>query len=371
MAQWIAQEGLSLDVCSAGELAVARSVLFPAGRIILHGNAKTPEDLHAAFRYGVGRVVVDSIPEIVRLATQSLAPQRVLIRVTPGVDAHAHPAVATGTEDQKFGFSLSSGAAADAVHRVLDHPELKLAGLHCHLGSQLTDLAAYEAAARKLIGLMAAVRDSTGVAMAELNLGGGHVARNDLVRGDDAPVAERELDGTASVVPSALRRWATVSLRALRSVSAWALPRPSATASAKLANSTVAHSQRVTRPTNTLGPAANSTVVMTEPTSTRNMTGMRIIDRGLSLTSACHTAGRKIAGSSRAAAGRTRTLGGLVSSGSTGSTGAVTAGSPGRRAGRYQAAHRRTRPPCRGQNRGRSAGRAPGSGRSRARNTPP
>ena len=79
-----------------------------------------------------------------------------------------------GIEDQKFGFSLSSGAAADAVHRVLDHPELKLAGLHCHLGSQLTDLAAYEAAARKLIGLMAAVRDSTGVAMAELNLGGGH-----------------------------------------------------------------------------------------------------------------------------------------------------------------------------------------------------
>ena len=174
MAQWIAQEGLSLDVCSAGELAVAQSVLFPAGRIILHGNAKTPEDLHAAFRYGVGRVVVDSIPEIVRLATQSLAPQRVLIRVTPGVDAPAHPAVATGIEDQKFGFSLSSGAAADAVHRVLDHPELKLAGLHCHLGSQLTDLAAYEAAARKLIGLMAAVRDSTGVVMAELNLGGGH-----------------------------------------------------------------------------------------------------------------------------------------------------------------------------------------------------
>jgi len=92
--------------------------------------------------------VVDSTPEIVRLATQSLAPprQRVLIRVTPGVDAHAHPAVATGVEDQKFGFSLSSGAAADAVHRVLAHPELKLAGLHCHLGSQLTDVLAYEVA---------------------------------------------------------------------------------------------------------------------------------------------------------------------------------------------------------------------------------
>ncbi len=174
MAQWIAQEGLSLDVCSAGELAVARSVHFPAERIILHGNAKTPEDLQAAFRYGVGRIVVDSASEIIRLATLSPPGQRVLIRVTPGVDAHAHRAVATGVEDQKFGFSLGSGAAADAVHRVLAHPELKLAGLHCHLGSQLTSLVAYEVAARKLIGLMAAVRDRSGIALAELNLGGGH-----------------------------------------------------------------------------------------------------------------------------------------------------------------------------------------------------
>ena len=177
MAQWIAQEGLSLDVCSAGELAVACRCYFPAERIILHGNAKTPEDLQAAFRYGVGRIVVDSAPEIVRLATQSPPRQRVLIRVTPGVDAHAHRAVATGVEDQKFGFSLSSGAAADAVHRVLAHPELKLAGLHCHLGSQLTDLLAYEVAARKLIGLMAAVRDRTGIALAELNLGAGMPSR--------------------------------------------------------------------------------------------------------------------------------------------------------------------------------------------------
>ena len=174
MAQWIAQEGLSLDVCSAGELAVARSVHFPAERIILHGNAKTPEDLQAAFRYRVGRIVVDSASEIIRLATLSPPGQRVLIRVTPGVDAHAHRAVATGVEDQKFGFSLGSGAAADAVYRVLARPELKLAGLHCHLGSQLTDQVAYEVAARKLIGLMAAVRDRSGIALAELNLGGGH-----------------------------------------------------------------------------------------------------------------------------------------------------------------------------------------------------
>jgi diaminopimelate decarboxylase len=174
MAQWINQEGLSLDVCSAGELAVARSVDFPAERIILHGNAKTPHDLHAAFNYGVGRIVVDSPSEIVRIAAQSPVRQRVLLRVTPGVDAHVHRAVTTGTEDQKFGFSLSSGAAADAAQRVLANPALDLIGLHCHLGSQVAEVSPYEVAARKLIGLMAALRDRTGMVLTELNLGGGH-----------------------------------------------------------------------------------------------------------------------------------------------------------------------------------------------------
>jgi diaminopimelate decarboxylase len=184
MARWIAQEGLSLDVCSAGEIAVASSAEFPAERIILHGNAKTQEDLQAAFSYGVGRIVLDSVSEIARLAVQAPRRQRVLIRVTPAVSAHAHPAVATGVEDQKFGFSLSSGAAADAVRRVLAHTELELVGLHCHVGSQLTDLAAYETAARRLIGLMAAVRDDTGIVLTELNLGGGHAVP--YVDGDEA-----------------------------------------------------------------------------------------------------------------------------------------------------------------------------------------
>jgi diaminopimelate decarboxylase len=183
MARWIAQEGLSLDVCSAGEVAAARSANFPAERIILHGNAKTPDDLEAAFGYGVGRIVVDSASEIARLAAMAPRRQRVLIRVTPGVQAGVHPAVATGGEDQKFGFSLSSGAAADAVQRVLAHPELELVGLHCHLGSQLTELMAYQTAARKLIGLMAAVRDRYGVVLAELNLGGGHAVP--YVEGDE------------------------------------------------------------------------------------------------------------------------------------------------------------------------------------------
>jgi diaminopimelate decarboxylase len=184
MAEWIAQEGLSLDVCSAGELAVARSVRFPADRILLHGNAKTPHDLQAAIGYGVGRVVIDSASEIARLAALSRRRQRVLIRVTPGIDAQAHRAVATGMEDQKFGFSLASGDAADAVRRVFAHPELELVGLHCHIGSQLTRLDAYELAAARLVQLMAAVRNRYGVALAELNLGGGHAVP--YVAGDEA-----------------------------------------------------------------------------------------------------------------------------------------------------------------------------------------
>ena len=182
MVRWIDEEGLSLDVCSEGELAVASSAGFPANRILLHGNAKTPSDLRAAMAYGVGRIVLDSAGEIARIAAlaqplvQPLARprQRVLMRITPGVDAHIHPAVATGVEDQKFGFSLSTGAAADAVRRILAQPELELAGLHCHLGSQITRPEAFEAAARRLAGLMAAVHAEHGVTLPELNLGGGH-----------------------------------------------------------------------------------------------------------------------------------------------------------------------------------------------------
>ena len=174
MVRWVDEEGLSLDVCSEGELAVASSAGFPADRILLHGNAKTPGDLRAAMAYGAVRIVLDSAGEIARIAALAQPRQRVLVRVTPGVDAHSHPMVATGVEDQKFGFSLSTGAAADAVRRILAQPELELAGLHCHLGSQITRAEAFEAAARRLAGLMAAVHAEHGVTLPELNLGGGH-----------------------------------------------------------------------------------------------------------------------------------------------------------------------------------------------------
>ncbi|MEV4311852.1 diaminopimelate decarboxylase [Actinocrispum sp. NPDC049592] len=170
--RWVMEEGLSLDVCSAGELAVARAVGFPASRILMHGNVKTPEDLKAALAYGVDRIVVDSLDEIAELGTLARYPQRVLIRVTPGVDAHTHKAITTGVDSQKFGFPLST--AMDAVSAVLAQPSLRLAGVHCHIGSQVSTVAAYEETARRMVSLLGAVRDRFGVVLRELDLGGGY-----------------------------------------------------------------------------------------------------------------------------------------------------------------------------------------------------
>jgi diaminopimelate decarboxylase len=174
VARWMREEGLNLDVCSAGELAVARRAGFPGERITVHGNAKTPEDLKAAVAGQVGRIVLDSLDEIGQVAAVAHARQAVLVRVTPGVDGHTHRAVATGVEDQKFGLSLAGGAAEEAVRRVLSHPALSLTGLHCHIGSQITRVAAFEEAARRLVGLLARIRDEHGLVPPLLNVGGGH-----------------------------------------------------------------------------------------------------------------------------------------------------------------------------------------------------
>lgn len=176
MAGWMRAEGMSLDVCSGGELAMARSVGFPAQRIIMHGNAKTPAELQKAVDEGVGRIVVDNIGEINRLA--ALVPidrrQKVLVRVTPDIEAGAHPKIRTAGEDQKFGLSIMSGAAGEAVSRVLRQPRLQLVGLHCHLGSQIDSVEPYELAARTLVSELARIRDTHHVVLPELDLGGGH-----------------------------------------------------------------------------------------------------------------------------------------------------------------------------------------------------
>ncbi|MFH8344966.1 diaminopimelate decarboxylase [Streptomyces sp. NPDC018045] len=176
MAHWVREEGLGLDVCSAGELELAVTTGFPPARIVLHGNAKSPEDLRAALRLGVGRIVIDSTSEIARLAAAVPAGtrQQVLVRVVPGIAAGGHAKIRTGTDDQKFGLSLADGSAQHAITRVLGQPRLHLVGLHCHLGSQITTVKPYLSAVRRLVGLLARVREQHGVTLPQLDIGGGH-----------------------------------------------------------------------------------------------------------------------------------------------------------------------------------------------------
>ncbi|GAA3611378.1 diaminopimelate decarboxylase [Marihabitans asiaticum] len=177
VARWVLEEGLSLDVCSGGELAVARRAGFPGERIALHGNNKSIPELRAALEHGVGRIVVDSLVEIERVAEVArelgvVAP--VMVRVTVGVEAHTHEFIATAHEDQKFGFSLASGAAMEAVEAVLGQESLTLLGLHSHIGSQIFDVSGFEIAARRLVGLHVEVARRHGVHLPEMDLGGGY-----------------------------------------------------------------------------------------------------------------------------------------------------------------------------------------------------
>ena len=177
VARWMRDDGLSLDVCSGGELEVARRAGMPGERIGVHGNNKSVAELEAAVGYGVGKIVVDSFEEIDRLAAvaQRLGrPARVMIRVTVGVEAHTHEFIATAHEDQKFGCSLSGGAAAEAARRIFSHaPHLELVGLHSHIGSQIFDTSGFEVSARRVLGLHADIAQEHGVELPELDLGGG------------------------------------------------------------------------------------------------------------------------------------------------------------------------------------------------------
>ncbi|MFF2142766.1 diaminopimelate decarboxylase [Kitasatospora sp. NPDC058190] len=174
--RWLHEEGLNLDVCSVGELAVALAAGMPPERIALHGNNKSVDELEHAVKTGVGHIVVDSYEEIERLAAIAARQgvrQQVLIRITVGVEAHTHEFIATAHEDQKFGLSLNGGAAAEAVRRVLGHDSLELRGIHSHIGSQIFDTAGFEVAARRVVGLLAEIRDEHGVELPEIDLGGG------------------------------------------------------------------------------------------------------------------------------------------------------------------------------------------------------
>jgi len=174
--RWLDEEGINLDVCTAGELAVALRAGFEPNRILMHGNNKSTSELRQAVEAGVGLVVVDSFEEIARLAHiagDSDVVQSVLVRVTVGVEAHTHEFIATAHEDQKFGFSLSGGQALEAVRRIHKLPALALAGLHSHIGSQIFSTDGFGVAAHRLAEFLVQVRDVCDVELPLLDLGGG------------------------------------------------------------------------------------------------------------------------------------------------------------------------------------------------------
>ena len=176
VAQWIADIGIGIDVCTGGELAVALNGGIDPKKIEVHGNNKSVAEIDRAVSVGVKTIVMDSLFEIERVAAAAKkhgVRQGVMLRLTPGIEAHTHEKISTAHEDVKFGFSIASGAAWAAVESVATHPELELLGVHCHIGSQIFGSEAHEIATDRLIGFMAKYRDAYKSELPELDLGGG------------------------------------------------------------------------------------------------------------------------------------------------------------------------------------------------------
>ena len=175
-ARIVNEEGLCLDVSGGGELACALATGFPAERIFMHGNNKTPQELREAIQAGVGRIVIDSRIELHRIsdiAGELGVEQPIYLRITPGVEADTHQYIRTGCEDSKFGFTMREDFAFKCVKDVLAAPNVRLAGLHCHIGSQIFALHSYPEAVEVMVDLMARIREEYGIELAELDMGGG------------------------------------------------------------------------------------------------------------------------------------------------------------------------------------------------------
>jgi len=177
VAKWLKELKVGLDVCSGGELAVALAADFPAADIEFHGNNKSEVEISTAIKAGVGTIVIDSFDEISRvskIAKELNKVQKIYLRLTPGVDAHTHEFISTAHEDVKFGFSIASGAAQDAIEKCMAQSSLSLTGIHCHIGSQIFEVDGFNLAAKRLVAVLATFRDKYAKELPELNIGGGY-----------------------------------------------------------------------------------------------------------------------------------------------------------------------------------------------------
>lgn len=171
-----AEEGMGVDCVSGGELYTAKRAGFPAERIYFHGNNKTDRDIADAMDMGVGTFVVDNCDELLaisREATSRGTEQKILLRITPGIDPHTHKAISTGNIDSKFGSAISTGQAMEIVKKAISAKGIRLAGLHCHIGSQIFDTEPFTEAARIMTRFIAEIKKECNYEITELNLGGG------------------------------------------------------------------------------------------------------------------------------------------------------------------------------------------------------
>ena len=204
----MAQEGMSLDVASGGELFTAAKAGFPMERVYLHGSFKLESELRTALETGVGRIVVDSMDELDLL--NSLAGEKgmkanILLRITPGIDPHTHKRIRTGQADTKFGLNIQNGAAMLGVEKALSLPNIALRGIHCHVGSQLLDFEAHTAAIRIMVEFAKNIADKTGVSVEEINTGGGLGIR--YVESQEPPTIDHFADVITSTFKAALEEF--------------------------------------------------------------------------------------------------------------------------------------------------------------------
>lgn len=194
-------EGIGLDVVSGGELYTAMQAGFPMEKVYFHGNNKSAEELEMALENGVNRIVVDNLDELHLL--EKISRERnhtinVSVRIKPGVDAHTHDFVRTGSIDSKFGVALENGEAFDFAEKTLQMPHITLTGIHCHIGSQIFDLEPFRVTAEVMLGFIADVKERLGIEIKELNLGGGYGIK--YTEEDDPVAYDRYIETIAETV---------------------------------------------------------------------------------------------------------------------------------------------------------------------------
>lgn len=176
----MAEEGIGSDAVSSGELYTAHKAGFDIGEMVFHGNNKTEADIKYAIELGIGRIAVDGIQELAeveRIASELGIVQKIQLRITPGIDPHTHKAVVTGSVDSKFGSAISTGAALEITKKALEMKNVELMGFHCHIGSQIFEVAPFIDASRIMLEFIADIKNKTGFEAKELNLGGGFGVR--------------------------------------------------------------------------------------------------------------------------------------------------------------------------------------------------